>query len=406
MERSPGPGPEPQSKSNDLLQAQLASFAAERLPHRDDEKHVLNNVVTLAAGEPGDVTRVLEAKEYVRDDTGGVTGIAEGTERLVATQQDYQDYLAEVGGSRHESIAKRAELLAAYSEYDQYVAQLRQDMARYPSRKEHPNFLGSGANADAFLLPVADQELVVRIPHEGQSGAAGIDHHLRGGLRAMGQPHLEQLVAVSYESGVTISNLMPGSEMSRIKAEDLRQVTDAQLSELIDTVTVANQAGVTIDPKPSNFFYDKDQGFGIIDVGSSEEKTAAEQSVMKVVGWIPGDVINNAGSYGFRPMTKEDYQYLHEQSSAGSEVLGRFKEICSQRFSGEEGAYVMQAVDAGIEASQRAIAQYSSDEWVDAKIEADRLRREDFAKAVAERAARRAAGVDLDGAASHKLDVL
>jgi hypothetical protein len=279
-------------------------------------------------------------------------------------------------------------------------------MARYPSRKEHPNFLGSGANADAFLLPVADQELVVRIPHENQPGSAGVDHHLRGGLRAMGQPHLEQLVAVSYESGVTISNLMPGSEMSRIKAEDLRQVTDVQLSELIDTIAAANQAGVTIDPKPSNFFYDKERGFGIIDVGSSEEKTVAEQSVMKVVGWIPGDVINNAGSYGFRPTTKEDYQYLHEQSSAGLEVLGRFKEICSQRFSGEEGAYVMQAVDAGIENVRRSVAQYGSDEWVDAKIEADRLRRENLSKAVAERAARRAQGTEPDGMATVKLDVL
>lgn len=96
-------------KQIEVVQAQIATFAAERVEHYEDSGHIFNNLGGLALGGVMDVSRVTSSAEYHKGEDGNNSlRVPEGTERIVATAADYTDFLRSVGGSRYESIKGRA----------------------------------------------------------------------------------------------------------------------------------------------------------------------------------------------------------------------------------------------------------------------------------------------------------
>lgn len=354
-------------------QARIASFAAERLTHKEDADYLLRNIGALAAGN---VTRITKNKEYIQGDDGPIK-IMPGTERQVATGQDYIDYLVEVGDSKYEPIAQRAELLAAYEDFGPLVHTLQEEVKGYDSPAMHPDYLAAGLNAKVFSLSQNGHEYVARVPHSDgpnstdEPNPSAVDYRIRAGMRGKGIPHLEQIVAFSYEDGVVISERMPGRVISKVTAEELGHVTDKQLNDLIDTFIAAHKAGIHIDPRPSNYFYDKEQGFGIVDYDAADEQGVVAQNRTDMVSWAE-TIIGNAGTYGFRPETSAGYHYLKEQASAQLQLLERYKAMCAQRFSGEDADVITHRIEKRIGYIKDTIADYSNPDWVSDKIAAGR----------------------------------
>ena len=371
---------QPEPKPDYEVQAQIAAFAEERIEDFTDSQHVLNNIGALALGGVEDTSRVTKSAEY-RDDFKSEDNkhgrVEEGTELDVASGADYVDYLREVGGRKHEAIAVRADMLGAYDKFKPVIESLKGELDDPANRKNHARHLGNGSNADVFSVTVEGVDYAVRVPKGNGVKPANVDSHLGGAILGKGMSRMEQIVAASYEDGVTVAEMMPGHEVGHLTAEDVDSVTDEQLEKLIDTVLEANERGIEIDPKPSNIFYDREQGFGIVDYHSSKNasKNSAGQGPKDVLSWM-APVLGNIRLYGngYNPdMTEADYAEKADIMKANGELMRKFKGVVEIRIEGEEYLdEVLEQIDDGIASNDESVANYSNSEWVAEMIESDR----------------------------------
>jgi hypothetical protein len=372
-------------KSPELLQAQAATFAAERIEHYQDSGHVLNNLGELAIGNLADVTRVTESAEYHKDEAGERLRVPENTKRTVATTSEYTDFLRSVGGSKYEAIQGRADMLTQYNQvFKPIVTGLRAELQDPATRKEHPAFMGNGSNSAVFRITHEGKDYAVRVPSGTKPSPSTIDSHLAGAVLGKGVPHLEQIVAASYEDGVTVAEVMPGKEMGKdMTLEDVAAITDEQLSGLVDTLTAVSERGIEIDPKPTNIFYDREAGFGIVDYHSSKvaAKNSADQDLGTIVGWMATPIMN-AGFYGgYNPeMTADDYAQDANKMSANLGVLKRFRVVVESKLDGEDRETALKDIDSRIESGQESIDNYLNPEYVADRMASDAERKRQMAE--------------------------
>ena len=146
-------------------------------------------------------------------------------------------------------------------------------------RKEHLSYLGSGVAFDVFHIHNGDKDYVAKFRRtydetdydlDGMGPDSDALHDmLVTASCAQGIPHLEQIVAVSPEKGIVISERIPGEVMTKLTDEDHAKITDEQLDELVDTFRAAAAAGVVPElENPENLLYDPSEGFGLIDLDS------------------------------------------------------------------------------------------------------------------------------------------
>lgn len=356
-------------KSSELIQAQVATFASERVEHYQDSGHIFNNLGSIAFGETEDITRVTTSDEYHKDEDGRKTlRVPEGTERTVATTAEYADFLRSVGGSRHEAIHGRAEMLKEYGRFESTIAALRLELADPATRKQHPDLLGSGSSTTVFSITESGKSYAVRVPNGKGISPAVIDSHVAGAVLGKGIPRLEQIVAASYKDGVTVAEIMPGREVGHLTVDEIRGVTDEQLEELVDTLSAVSEHGIEIDPKPSNIFYDPKEGYGIVDYHSSKVagKNSADQDLGTIVGWI-AMCIDNAGFYGkpyISEKTTEDYAHDLEFRQANLDVMKHYRFIVEQKLTGETQKTALKQIDERLQSAQESVVNYSNPDWV------------------------------------------
>ena len=152
-------------KPPEVLQAQVAAFAAEDVEPYQDKGHLFNDVGNLAVAGVEDVIRVTDSAEYLWDKDGESHRIPEGTERTVATGEEYVNFLRSVGGSKHEAIQGRAGILKAYSSFAPTIDRLKSELADPATRKEHPAYLGNGSNSTVFTIAREGKDYAVRVPN-------------------------------------------------------------------------------------------------------------------------------------------------------------------------------------------------------------------------------------------------
>lgn len=385
-------------KSSELLRAQVAAFAAEHVENYYSKEHLFNNVGSLALGGIEDVTRITTSPEYQKDENDKMMRIPEGTVRLVATGKEYVDFIRSIGGSRAEAIQGRADILGAYGVFAPVVNKLREEVADPATRKEHSAYLGSGTNATVFEVQVAGKKYAVRIPKGSSVKPGMIDSHLAGAVLSKGISHMEQIVAASYEDGVTVAEIMPGKEVGQLAVDEIEAITDGQLSEIADTLVTARARGIEIDPKPSNFFYDPEAGYGIVDYHSSKvaSKVSRDQDLGEVVGWF-ATVIDNTGFFGKEykfEKVPEDYAHDLELHKANLDVLNRYRTVVEHKLTGEEQTKALKEIDTRMHSSQEIVKNYSDANWVAKQIAQDK-----------ERARRRAEHVDNMHAGKTKIEL-
>ncbi len=351
-------------KSPELLKAQVAAFAAEKVEGFNDNKHILNNLDGLISDNPDVVTRVTQSPEYQKDQASNTVRVPENTEMTVTTAKEYKDFLRAAGGSKYEAIQGRADILTQYEEqFKPTVKVLRKELQDMTAPKEHPAFMGSGSNSSVFRITHNNNDYAVRIPNGKRVKPSDIDRHLAGAVLGRGIPHLEQIIAASYEDGITVAEIMPGKEMDKtMTIKDVQAISNEHLAVLVDTLIAVNARGIEIDPKPSNFFYDSESGFGIVDYKSSKvvSKNSADQSLGVIIGWMATPIMN-AGFYGRSGgISTSDVKNL----TANLDVCKRFRDIVDGKLTGQDRETALEKINKEIESYQETINRYSNPEYI------------------------------------------
>jgi hypothetical protein len=334
-------------KPPEIIQAQIATFAAETIKDCSDRTHIFNNIGMLALGHLCDVVRETESLEWRICESGDCIILPKGTQITVATADGYLAYLRSIGGSKHEAIQDRANILKAYTQFSTQIEKLKADINDSTTRKEHPAFLGSGSISSVYLLESKGINYAARIPKDGSINPRTIDDHIGGAILGRGVPHLEQIIAASYEEGVTIAEIMPGKEIGELTIDDIHQITNAQLAELVDTLIAVNERGITIDPNPSNILYDLNAGFGIVDYFSSKvaSRSFATQYLGMITGWIADDILK-VGVWNKRHVESvDDYARELDIRNADLEILERYRLVVEEKLRGKDLEFAIKQID-------------------------------------------------------------
>lgn len=358
------------AKGSKEIQAQIASFAAEGISDWRDSKHVFENIVGLAESGTKDAVRVLGEHEYTWSESANSTGLEKGDERAVA-YKDYLTFLRDRKGTLYEGVTGRYELLDAYPRFASKIEELKKTLES-TKPKEHEAFLGNGSNASVFYIESDGKRYAVRIPSTEEISPTSIDHHLSAAFLSKGIPHLEQIVAASYEDGVTVAEIMPGKHMGQLTLADVEAISSEQLGELINTLSRAIEKGIIIDPKPSNIFYDSKEGFGIVDLTSAKAaRFGKESSLGTVTGWMTVSFLNT-GTYGHRNdelTTVEAHSDALKMAEALLHKLELFKIQVEEKLSSDDKLEALREVQKGIDTIEDNITKLKDPNWVKENIE-------------------------------------
>jgi hypothetical protein len=371
-------------KSPEILQAQVAVYVAETVQSRHDEEYIYANIGAIAAGGMHDITRVTTEIERKRGENVEIIKTPAGTMHTVITPHDYADYLKSVGGSKYEGIQGRAKLQKKYSEeFAPTINHLLEELSSSTLKPENIKILGDGLHSTTVAVNHEGKEYAVRIPSDGAFSPKGIDQHLGAAtLVKDGDLHLEKVIAASYETGVTIAEIVPGKQLGEVTMRDMKNITDNQLSDLVDTLGTIHNRGIQIDPKPSNFLYEREVGFGFVDL-SSKRMTGNHDTLGKIVG-IMAENLQGLGEYNknlrLREMTIEAYADDLRAYEAKLDTLLRYRDIVAAKIEGQDKIEALRVTDNAIASAQEVVSTYSDPGWVKNKIEPDTQQAQRLAK--------------------------
>ncbi len=183
-------------------------------------------------------------------------------EELVGLIQKHKDaYINFLRQERKLETSFIEENIKTYKEkFQLVVAELKTKMAQ-GNFKELPEYLGSGSNGSAFRIEVDGKTYAAKFSRSTTQA----NFEIKPLLRAKDIPNTSQLVSYSFEDGVVIMELLDGTDVTNFTPEQAPEYIDKNIIQLIDTVRELNAQGLSIDPKPSNFMYDPEKGFSVLD---------------------------------------------------------------------------------------------------------------------------------------------
>lgn len=322
--------PDQHTKPPKLLQAQLATFAGEYTKNGYDKSYVFSNIASIVTSTSDNVTRVTEPGDYFVEANGVCYELAAGTVRGVATKNEYRDFLRFVGGCSYEPIQDRASLLQAYEEFAPTVAELMAQLAGLRDEAGHQAYIGGGSTSSIFKIDHSNGSYAVRIPRDREEGSLVVDMHVAGAILAKGLPQMEQIVAASYEDGVTVAEIMPGKNMYYLTENEIDQITEVQLEALYDTLVAGVASGIRLDPNPANFMYDPKEGFGIVDYfsGNYAGSSMVIQDPRELVRYLAHILENSGNSLSMQGASRNPESKL--------KVVRSFGNIIERKLTGYE----------------------------------------------------------------------
>lgn len=231
--------PAPQ-KPAEQIYAQTAAFADQQpYPHSRELSHrVGETAIALTSGQS--VTTQNEHWD------GRV-------EEHTVTPWDYVNFLRKADPETRADIAFLSDKMQAYSGFEESVSTTLRGAG-----KDSDSYLGSGSNGSAF-----------RSEQDGKSFAVktgGVEYPvLRAFRRGQNVDNIAHLEAINLDEKVSVMDLLPGRLIETMGFAERDAIPRAHLKDVIDTVIQMHEAGLVMDPKPSNFLYDPEHGFSILD---------------------------------------------------------------------------------------------------------------------------------------------
>lgn len=321
-------------KSKERIKAEVSTLASERVRSDIDRAYMLENAGRLAVDGMVDAEWMHPVQEFLN---GKI--ITRPEKRTAATVDTYQRFLKTRTRAERDQINGRTKLYEAFEPFAPVVKEILLSTSRNGKKPhEHPSYFSEGTYSNVFAIEHEGQKYMVRIPF--RETTEEINDHTINGVLGEGIPHLEQIVAVSPESGATVSEILPGTPMRDMTTEKLSHVTDEQLEELLDTLKTADERGIGIDAGDGNIMYGPRSGFGIIDYYPQYVRGNPErgQSVGFMVAMV-SFTLSRPHDYAIYPgnnETVENYKKLLEFEEVQLDVLERFREIASRKLSGQD----------------------------------------------------------------------
>lgn len=235
----------PQNKSQERLQAQAETFADKGVKNfSEDQAQILKYSAELS--------KIKDLNNLPAD----------LPEELVALIEKHKDaYINFLRQERKLETSFIETNIKTYKEkFQPLIAELKVKMAQ-GNFKELPEYLGSGSNGSAFRIEVDGKTNAVKFSRSIKQA----NFEIKPLIRAKDIPHTSQLVGYSFEDGVVVMELLPGTDVTNFTPEEAPEYSDEHIIQLIETVRELDSKGLVIDPKPSNFMYDPEQGFSILD---------------------------------------------------------------------------------------------------------------------------------------------
>jgi hypothetical protein len=367
-------------KSVEQLQAQVAGFTAEQIPQIHDRNYVIGNIGTISQTDPEDIRRITTSTEYPHDEAGRKllsNKIPAGTEILVADRPTYIEYLRTNQGMQHELIKQRITLLQNYAKLQPQVEALASETASQESRSDHKSFVSSGSNSAVFLFEHEDKTYTLRMPRKlkNAQSSTSVEESIDNYLLGLGCPHLEQIVGASYDNGRIITEAMPGKDLSRQDANEVAEyVTDEQAYILTEAVKAASDRQIGLDTsKASNYLYDKNAGFSLIDYAHSKlDKKAL------VFANVSGTLTNlfNMGIYPVIGSKPEDFAVISNQLAAGMTVAKKYISAVEAVFGQEAYAQELLAeLQADYATHVQTLVNLTDPAWIDEYLTYEKSRR-------------------------------
>lgn len=232
-------------KSKEGLQAQIIEFANNTLPEfSKDHELIVKNVGVLA--NINDLDQLPnELSPDLRD--------------IIEKYKDrYINFLRQK--TERKKILSAEDYLKLYNnKFRTIVEELKKKFAE--EGEKMPEYIGKGSNGRGFKINLEGQDYCIKIHSNLMQG----NYELKALRRGKGMPRLSQLTAYSLEDGVTVMEFLPGKEVTQFELDQEPKYTDEEIKQLMNIVVEMDENGLVIDPKPSNFMYDKDKGFSILD---------------------------------------------------------------------------------------------------------------------------------------------
>lgn len=169
-------------------------------------------------------------------------------------------------------VDAHAKLIMRYPEFQGTVNNLLDSIAHLEVPRKHPDYLGAGRRSRAYQISHNGQEYAVRVLKVNQADCRAprfIAEYVASLVRGQGLQGLEQITAVSYEDGVTVSEIAPGTRLDELKGEEYLAITKEHLSQALVVLAKGIERGISFDIVPSNILFSVKQGLTFIDYCSS-----------------------------------------------------------------------------------------------------------------------------------------
>lgn len=254
----------PRKKSQERLQAQIEVFADQGVAKfSEDQAQMLRHAARFSG---------------IKDLNNLLPNLPKQPRAFLEKyKRPYINFLRQKG--RMETSFVEENIKRYREKFQQVVVALKAKMAQ-GNFKELPEYLGSGSNGSAFRIEVDGKTYAAKF--SGDITQANFE--IKPLIQARGIPHTAQLESYSFEDGVVIMGLLPGTDVTKFTPEDALEYSDQDIIQLIETVRDLDARGIVIDPKPSNFMYDTEHGFSILDyhLKNKGSNYGVAQSVMSL----------------------------------------------------------------------------------------------------------------------------
>ncbi len=292
-----------QPKSDEHIYAQTAAYAHEQpYPHSRE----------LSRDIGGAATAFLEGESVVtaREDFSG------NKTEVEHTPDDYVSFLRNMDQETRSDVGFLAQKMQSYDTYRSKV-----DEALNEASEDDEHYLGRGSNGKAFMFEQDGKKYAVKTGGVTFSDARAFN-------RAKDIEGVSHLEGIDLDTNRSVMNLVPGKEAPRLTFEEREAIPQEHIEGVIDKAIELYNAGIQIDPKPSNFLYDTEKGFGIIDYQAhhNPEWSLSDQamSVTAMLNHYPYN--SNEPQYG----TPGYEAFAHERAVRSVTMLNKFLDAMEQ----------------------------------------------------------------------------
>ena len=232
--------------SDENLQARIEYLADTEIKEfSNEQKLLLKNSVKLS--------RIKDLNNLPED-------LPEELRELIKENKD--EYIRFLSSIKNEDIEFKEENAKLYkTKFAPVIRSLKTKIENSSNPKDLSEYLGSGSNGSAYIIEMDNKKYAAKF----SGSIVQANFETKPLLQAKGIKNTPQLVSYSFEDGVVIMELLCGTDVTNFTPENAPEYTDEHIVKLIEKTIELHERGINIDPKPSNFMYDDEEGFSVLD---------------------------------------------------------------------------------------------------------------------------------------------